>query len=196
MDNRTRTVTRSGVFKMEASQYLGQPLTLQQRVLQTVWSRNPDSYSYLSFINQAGNEITPSKVIFKYTFDEDVVEIKVGEVPLTELIDELFLPKELKRIGPATFAGIDKIQSIILPPTLEYIGQGVFAGAVKLKEIIIPNTINFIGAEAFYGNISADIYLPPVFFEVEDNAFLDVKTLHYSGSLPGAPWGAQEWIQD
>lgn len=196
MDNRTQTVTRSGVFKMEASQYLGHPLTPQQRILQIVLSQPPDSSSFFFFTNQADNEIIPSKLFYKYTFDEDVVEIKQGEVPLNELIENLFLPKELKKIGPATFAGIEKIQSIILPPTLEYIGQEAFAGAFELKEIIIPNTIKFIGANAFYNNVSADIYLPPVFLEVENDAFLDAKTLHYSGNLPGAPWGAQEWIQD
>lgn len=183
MDNRTRTVTSSGAFSLGGSQYIG--------VVR-------DDYTILNYEGidlLTGEIIDPdynAMVMVKQR--EDETDFNLYEENL-KLFTELHLPPfktvmvNVNYCVRARKINLEHVEVIIEESFIN------LASEVDTPiELHLDNVIE-IGGNAF-GGANAIIYLNKNVKSVADNAFEGIETLHYSGNLPGAPWGAQEWIQD
>lgn len=93
--------------------------------------------------------------------------------------------KNARALTSITMPGVTTIQdnafdtcafkSIVLPDGLTNIGKEIFRACSNLTEITIPNSVKNIDSRAFYG-------------------VWNLTTIHYSGTLEGAPWGADSSV--
>lgn len=127
------------------------------------------------------------------TYDEPPTTLMNAGITLTA-VRKIVLPDSITAV--TQFQEARNIEEINLE-NITTVGEGAFYGLAADTDPItvrLPN-VRRIEMEAFI-EANADIYIPADVTEVEEDAFLDAKTLHYSGNLPGAPWGATEWIRD
>jgi len=91
----------------------------------------------------------------------------------------LALPREIKAIGMAAFAGCEQIESILLPETLEVIGPYAFSACNACKQVTLPAGIKEIGEGAFSrcANLKSVTINPTNDFVVAKDAFQDCKLL-------------------
>ena len=82
----------------------------------------------------------------------------------------LVVKSGIKSISDFGFKECRKLQKIVFPNTLISIGDGAFFRCTSLKEVLMPKSVKIIGEYAFQD--------------------LDALTIRYSGTAPGAPWGA------
>lgn len=196
MDEKLNIINQSGALQMNRSQYIGVAELLMEKTLKVVWEGDEEDHYEFEFLasNQNGETIPGKKTIIEVHFNEPVYSLSSGQ-SINRLITEVYLPRELKVISSQMMAGATKLENIILPPTLEKIEEAAFVEA-NLRTVKIPDTIKEIGPYAFVMNQYANITLPSTVSIVGEGAFEGIKTLHYAGSLEGAPWGATEWIKD
>lgn len=73
-------------------------------------------------------------------------------------IKQIYLPRQLKKIGLEAFSCCKNLEGVIFPSGLEAIGQGAFCNCSNLKINLLPDSLTFIGPDAFqntkcYGRI-------------------------------------------
>lgn len=197
MDNRLNTITDSGALQMNRSVYIGVAEPLKNQYMKIVFTNEEDIHPEVEIVagRKDGTTIHPQSLTVEAKYNEPVYRLDVLESIPHELITEVMMPKETKVLGAQLLVDTKNLKNITLPPTLEKIEHVVFPGS-GLTEVKIPDTVKSIGENAFAECYDAVIYLPATIGYVSESAFAEVKTLHYSGELEGAPWGAKEWIKD
>ena len=51
---------------------------------------------------------------------------------------QVFLPRQLRQIGPRAFQGCTRLSALAVPGSVEEIGEDAFAGCVELKTLELP----------------------------------------------------------
>lgn len=77
--------------------------------------------------------------------EEGVVELKEGDIDLSDTYSCVKLPSSLKIIGDRAFANKTNISDVILPNGLERIGKEAFLGCELIEELIIPDSVYNLG---------------------------------------------------
>lgn len=81
---------------------------------------------------------------------DDITEIGKGAFMFTNL-EDIKLPKSLKKLGDACFYWIENLKSspLVIPEGVTVIPYACFQSCHKLKEVVLPATIKIIGSAAF-----------------------------------------------
>lgn len=150
------------------------------------------------FVDTDGGEKSPLTIIMQ--------KLSSGTNRIIKIIDENVANQSIKSIHIPPQISIIEIEAFLEATNcekanlenIEVAKQRSFVALAAEREQPIKvhlNNIVTIGEEAF-GYAKAIIYMNEKVAEVGDHAFEEVPELHYKGKLPGAPWGAQEWIKD
>lgn len=91
----------------------------------------------------------------------------------------LSLPNTLKKVGMASFAGCEEIESLNLPQSLEVIDAHAFNSCKGIKQVVIPSGLTELGEGAFArcDNLITTNISPDNSLIVGKDAFMDCKTL-------------------
>lgn len=90
----------------------------------------------------------------------------------TNVISNIILGKDIKRIGDYAFTYCYNVEDIVLPEGLEEIGENAFGVCGNIKEIVIPDSIKILGKSCFSKcrRLSSVIF-PDNLESISDNAF-------------------------
>ena len=90
----------------------------------------------------------------------------------TNVISNIILGKDIKRIGDYAFTYCYNVKDIVLPEGLEEIGENAFGVCGNIKEIVIPDSIKILGKSCFSKcrRLSSVIF-PDNLENISDNAF-------------------------
>ena len=69
----------------------------------------------------------------------------------TNLLDSVYLPSTLTKIGDRAFSECEKLSMVVIPTTLTDIGEEAFEDCSKLDSVCIPSTLIYLGESAFSG---------------------------------------------
>lgn len=108
-----------------------------------------------------------------------------------ENLETITLGDNVKSIGGNAFNGCAKLKSIDLNK-VETIANGAFYNSGLEGSIVFPETVKSIGKNVLQGTKVTEIYIPATVTTIDAAAFdyCDGLTIHYAGTLTGAPWGA------
>lgn len=125
------------------------------------------------------------------------------------------IPEGVTTIDEAAFYYCEKLREIVLPSTLRSVGSYAFENCSSVTKLTIPRNLNSIGSSSFSDLYSlrslifedgcttvpkyflgdakaiANVELPSSMTSIPAGAFSQVANVNYTGSLEGAPWGAQ-----
>ena len=101
-------------------------------------------------------------------------------------LQEVVLPKKLRKIGILSFAWCKGLKEIVIPDEVVIIDDEAFRGCVNLEKINIPPCVVGIGMMAFASTAIREIVIPDSVRYIDAGAFyrcnnLDIKFL---SSLP------------
>lgn len=85
-------------------------------------------------------------------------------------INEIKIGKWVEEIGRGAFMG-SKIEKLTIPKNVKKIGEASFAYCENLKSLVLENGIEEIGSEAFFGTQIETVYIPKSIKSIGDNAF-------------------------
>ena len=63
----------------------------------------------------------------------------------------IIVNENISILPPRTFDGMTNLQEVVLPKNLKKIGILSFAWCKGLREIVIPDSVRYIDKDAFYG---------------------------------------------
>ena len=94
-------------------------------------------------------------------------------------------------IGEYAFSNCENLTSVTIPNSVIVIRRGAFYYCNYLTSVTIGTSVTSIGIDAFANcNRLISVSIPSTVDSIGENAFYLVKTIVYSGSATGAPWGA------
>lgn len=93
------------------------------------------------------------------TFDGPVTGIPSSYFYNDRTINQIILPKTIKKIGENAFLGCSNITGITLPSYLNEIGYGAFANT-GLRKIELPQSLVKIGTSAFANTMLEEVHIP------------------------------------
>lgn len=104
----------------------------------------------------------------------------------------IFFPTELTSLGFNTFDSCINLSTIKAPREmpLERIEEGTFRNCRSLKKLTLTSGINYIGRQAMMLTPTMPLEVPETCDTIMPGAFLFSPYVSYSGTAPGAPWGA------
>ena len=135
----------------------------------------------------------------------------IGEYAFFECsrLTSVTIPNSVKSIGHSAFWGCSGITHPIIvndmfvflpkgyeghysiPENISKIIGGAFRNCRGLTSVTIPNSVTSIGDEAFWGCSGlTSVTIPNSVTSIGEWAFKNIDVVYYSGSAPGAPWGA------
>ena len=153
---------------------------------------------------QAGiNTHTVKHIVFK---EEGGLITDLGEYLFSgfDAVEDIELPKELKRIGAGAFQYCKKLQKMDIPQSVEEIGEyawmdtgietinwpqnvkeiqfGVFDNCSNLKSFFVPESVTEINNQAFYNCINlTEITIPRSVTHIGDEVFRNCRNLTIYG---------------
>lgn len=105
---------------------------------------------------------------------------------------EIIIPDSITKIGDRAFQACEKLSSIKFGKNLKSIGESAFSFCRGLKSVTLPESLTYIGSDAFYFCTSlTSLKIPESVSDFDNNTFYLVANIEYTGSAPGAPWGAK-----
>ena len=93
------------------------------------------------------------------------------------------IPSEAVAIGDECFKDMELIESVFLPEGIQKIGARAFMGCKNLKYIHLPDTLTTIGDEAFRQSGLEELHCPQSLSVIGKRAFMDCPSLK-TVSLP------------
>lgn len=103
-------------------------------------------------------------------------------------LEEISLPKPIKRIGKSAFELCTSLKSITIGENAEYIGDEAFYGCQNLKFIELPNGVKEIGNKTFCNCIKlSTILLPSSVKTLGSECFLGCKNMNIIRCLAVTP---------
>ena len=119
-----------------------------------------------------------------FTVPEGVFEIGDRAFCHAPHLEEVFLPKGLRKIGNDAFWDCKKLRLVQIKEGLSELGYGAFGFCVSLREIALPASLRNLGDRAFLGckRLRA-VSLPEGISEIGEGTFGDCQSLG-SISLP------------
>jgi len=127
----------------------------------------------------SGNRESISANIFKGVNDE-YTQTFWGDLEKTweSGVEEIVLPKGLKKIDSKSFYTMGKLKIITIPDTVVEIGENAFYGCLSLASINIPTSVIEIGEGAFqYCTNLKTIVIPNSVKKIGTGSFVDCKNL-------------------
>ena len=101
------------------------------------------------------------------------------------------IPNSIKYIESETFRGCSGLTSVTIPNSVTSLGWGAFYDCGGLTSVTIPNSVTSIGNYAFNDCYQMNAIIPSTVQTIGEQAFLNVKTIAYTGDITGSPWGAK-----
>ena len=96
-----------------------------------------------------------------------------------------------KIIGRCAFEYCRDLQTITIPNGVVSIEDGAFRFCYGLSMVAIPESVTTIGESAFcYCHSLSTVSIPKNVSSIGGDAFYDVRSITYSGTAVGSPWGA------
>ena len=105
-------------------------------------------------------------------------------------ITSIKIPSSVTIIDSGAFSDCKSLTQASLPDGLKEISKGLFLNCENLTDIKIPKTIEVINSTAFGNCSKLELDIPSTVKTIESEAFNGVKSIKYSGSATGSPWGA------
>lgn len=165
--------------------------TLQGNVADYAYVKNQEleriSISHASFLGERA--FFKCKNLKTVHLQEGLTEIRNGCFSGCSNLEEIVIPKTVKKIGFRAFADCRRLKRVIIPEGVKEIDWAAFAGCSSLEEIVLPNSLKKIPAQLFLNckNLKKvtlpenTTYLPDEFFKGCEklNIVLDerIKTL-------------------
>jgi len=116
-----------------------------------------------------------------------IVEIGDNALMGCTYINEITIPKSVKKIGAYSFAGCTGLRKAVLPDSLTEIQEGAFDGCSNMTELTIGDSVSAIGDFAFANcPLLEDLELPETLTTIGKNAFEScgsIKELNLPASL-------------
>lgn len=141
----------------------------------------------------SGNWFSDAYNLKKVIFEDGTTEILPNCMWGADGLEEVYIPKSVKKIGRMAFYWCSKIKSITLPQGLEVIGDGCFEGCSGLSYIEIPSSVKEIGHAAFEGCGLTKVILNEGLEKMGDNAFCNCSGLthiDFPSTLKSIGWYA------
>ena len=182
MNKKLDTINNSAALGMGRSQHVG------TAVDDTIIMEFKDA----NVINVGGDESPYALIMQKLVEGQNAIE----ETGLATF-ETVHLPKQITILSANAFIAATRCKKINLENVITVADAALAALATENEEPIVLrlDSVEEIAVDAF-AEANAIIHLNKNVRYVEDDAFRNVKSLHYSGNLEGAPWGALEWIKD
>lgn len=178
------------------------------------WNATYASTKHAGLYN--GNNFTPWKELIK---TEKIWQsgATIGTQNDKTIAGDLIIPDNIITINGNTFKNYDNLTSITTGAGLEniytwdpfsycdnlkkldfsrsnkltLIPQGCSFRNYNMETVLLPNSITTINADAFNDNQKLNIVVPNSVTSIGTNAFYNVKSVTYSGTATGSPWGAK-----
>lgn len=151
-------------------------------------------------INEYGQLNTPSDRSTRFAgaslfkIKKDITSIGGGAFSECRDFKEIIIPSGVQEIYASTFSNCKGLIKIIIPNNVWLIGNMAFYGCTNLTQITIPDSVSMIESAAFnFCSSLVEITIPNGVVTISNNIFeycTSLVTIHYSGSLSGAPWRA------
>lgn len=115
-------------------------------------------------------------------------------------LETLILNDTIESIGNYAFY-LHDINNIVLPKKLKKIGvegfYGICVGNISIKILDFRDTqLETLESKSLYSAIGLKIYLPTTVTTIASDTFFTNTTVYYNGTATGAPWGAKEVITE
>ena len=178
------------------------------------WNATNASTKHAGLYND--NNFTPWKELIK---NEKIWQSgsTIGTQNDKTIAGDLIIPDNVITINGNTFKNYDNLTSITTGTGLEnlyiwdpfsycdnlkkldfsrsnkltIIPQGCSFRNYNMETVLLPNSITTINADAFNDNQKLNIVVPNSVTSIGTNAFYNVKSVTYSGTATGSPWGAK-----
>ena len=101
-------------------------------------------------------------------------------------LQEMVLPKNLKKIGILSFAWCKGLKEIVISDGVVLIDDEAFRGCVNLEKVNIPSCVVGIGMMAFASTALREIVIPASVRYIDAGAFYNCNNLDtkFLSSLP------------
>ena len=95
-----------------------------------------------------------------------------------ELVTDVVIPDNVKRIGYCAFQGVSSLTSVTIPTSVKSIDGCAFLGCSSLASVTIPNSVTSIGSSAFAGCSSlTSVTIPDSVTSIGSGAFSSCSSL-------------------
>ena len=115
-------------------------------------------------------------------------------------LETLILNDTIEDIGMSAFYISDYLNNIVLPKKLKRIGDSGLQNIGKIgniKSLDFRDTqLETLAYKSLYSDASLKIYLPTTVTTISSDTFGHNTTVYYKGTAKGAPWGAKEVITE
>ncbi len=140
-----------------------------------------------------GNWFNDSYNLKKIIFEDGTTEILPCCMWGADGLQEVYIPRSVKKIGRMAFYWCNKIKNITLPEGLEVLGDSCFEGCSELSSIEVPSSVKEIGHSAFDGCGLTEVTLHEGLEKMGDGAFSNCyKLTHidFPSTLKSIGWYA------
>lgn len=107
-------------------------------------------------------------------------------------LTDVKIPDNVISVGYGAFEQCTGLKNVMISKGVNVIQGETFSGCENLETVIVPDNVSSIGVEAFTDCVNLSIRIPNHITEIGENAFYGVKTVYYSGTASGSPWGAEQ----
>lgn len=129
----------------------------------------------------SGNRESVSANIFKGLkdmYDSNLLTLGIVNKIWDSAVEEIVLPKGLKKIEDNSFSDMSKLKTLIIPDTVQEIGANAFESCFALTAINIPASVTTLGEGAFNGCINLKtIIIPNTVKNIGVGCFADCEKL-------------------
>ena len=112
--------------------------------------------------------------------EEGVTDIQEEAFKDCVALQEVSLPKSLRKIGAKAFMGCTKLEKVTIGEGVAEIGSAAFKNCAALSEVHFPRNLVAIGTEAFVKCSSLDVGK----LEIPAFVFFDIKVFDGCKNLP------------
>lgn len=125
-----------------------------------------------------GSEREDSNVISNIVLGKDIKRIGCYAFTYCYKAKDVILPEGIYEIGDEAFRSCSNFKEIVIPDSIKILGNGCFSNCRNLSSVILPDNLESIPDRAFSAcNSLTEITLPPSLETLGSNAFSGCRSL-------------------
>ena len=125
-----------------------------------------------------GSEREDSNVISNIVLGKDIKRIGCYAFTYCYKAKDVILPEGIYEIGDEAFRSCSNFKEIVIPDSIKILGNGCFSNCRNLSSVILPDNLESIPDRAFSAcNSLTEITLPPSIETLGSNAFSGCRSL-------------------